>query len=162
MTTLAEDPRTIFVGQAVRYTGQRAHASFAGVPMERRIEMPVAEDFQLGFSLGLALEGYVPVTFFPRWDFLLLAANQLVNHLDKLAWMGEFRAKLIVRVAVGARAPLDPGPQHTQDHSEAFRSMLRTVPIVKLWDAALIAKEYVHALARPETVIMVEYMEKYG
>ena len=55
MTALARHPKTIFVGQAVKYGGQRAHATFANVPMEKRIEMPVCEDFQMGFCTGLAL-----------------------------------------------------------------------------------------------------------
>ena len=30
------------------------------------------------------MSGKIPVSIFPRWNFLLLAINQLVNHLDKL------------------------------------------------------------------------------
>ena len=38
----------------------------------------------MGMSIGLALNGYIPITCFPRFDFLILAFNQLVNHLDKI------------------------------------------------------------------------------
>lgn len=44
MKWLAEDVRTIFVGQAVRYDGQAAFDTFRDVPMSKRIEMPVCED----------------------------------------------------------------------------------------------------------------------
>src|SRR3989304_767506 len=90
MSMLAEHPKTLFVGQSVRYDGQAMHKTFSSVPMDRRIEFPVAEDFQMGFCTGLALQGYIPVCCFPRMDFMLLACNQLVNHLDKIAIMSKF------------------------------------------------------------------------
>lgn len=155
MTMLAENPKTIFVGQNMRYDGQRMHASFKGVPMEKRIEMPVAEDFQMGFCTGLALEGYIPICCYPRMDFLLLAANQLVNHLDKMP--KGFNPRVIVRVAVGSREPLNPGPQHTQDHSEAFKLMLKNIPVMEFEPGV-----YETALEGSGPVVVVERMDKYG
>jgi pyruvate/2-oxoglutarate/acetoin dehydrogenase E1 component len=159
MTMLAQDERTIFVGQNMRYDGQRMHASFAGVPMERRIEFPVAEDFQMGFCTGLALEGFIPVCVYPRIDFLLLAANQLVNHLDKI---DGFAPKVIVRVAVGTKSPLDPGPQHTQNHIKAFRQMMQKTPVWEILFADQAVPAYQGALVYPGSVVMVEHMEFYG
>jgi pyruvate/2-oxoglutarate/acetoin dehydrogenase E1 component len=162
MAMLASDPRTLFVGQAVRYDGQRAHATFKDVPMERRIEMPVCEDFQMGFCTGLALEGYIPVSFYPRWDFLVIAANQLINHLDKIPALGGFRPKVIIRTAVGAKSPLDPGPQHTQDHTLAFKHILRSIPIIELFDERYVMDGYRRALESSGSTILVEYMKFYG
>jgi pyruvate/2-oxoglutarate/acetoin dehydrogenase E1 component len=159
MAVLAQHPKTLFVGQAVRFDGQRAHATFKDVPMERRIEMPVCEDFQMGFCTGLALEGYIPVCFFPRWDFAILAANQILNHLDKIPLLGGFRPKVIIRTAVGASAPLDPGPQHTQDYTQQFREMCRTVNVIEAY-APLAA--YGDALNKyVYSSIVVERMELY-
>src|SRR3990167_10732141 len=73
MLMLAADERTLFVGQSVAYDGATMYHSIAGVPMEKRLEMPVIEDFQLGFCLGLSLKGRIPVCIYPRMDFLLLA-----------------------------------------------------------------------------------------
>lgn len=153
MTMLAKDERTLFVGQNMRYDGQRMHASFAGVPMERRIEMPVCEDMQMGFCTGLALEGYIPVCVFPRIDFMLLAANQLVNHLDKIQG---FQPKVIIRTAVGCTYPLNPGPQHTQDHVDAFGLMLKNIPVFEFKPGA-----YEDALEAGGSVVIVERMEHY-
>lgn len=157
---LAADKRTIFIGQGVRYKSTRQFDSLDGIMMERRIEMPVAEDFQMGFSTGLSLEGFIPVTIYPRWDFLLLAANQLVNHLDKIAQFG-WKPKVIIRVAVGATEPLNPGPQHSQDHTDAFRKMLKDVSMVCLTGAAGIVPSYQRALAIDGSTILIEYMEHY-
>lgn len=160
MTMLGEDPRTVFVGQGVRYDCHRMWPTLEGVPMDKRIEMPVAEDFQMGFSTGLALTGKIPVTIYPRWDFLLLAANQLVNHLDKCHLWG-WSPKVIIRVGVGATTPLNPGPQHSQDHTEAFRKMLSWVHIIRLEKPEHVFANYTLALAVNRPVIVVERMECY-
>ena len=51
----------------------------------------------MGISTGLALNGFIPVSCYPRFDFLILALNQLVNHLDKLDKMSskQLKAKVI-------------------------------------------------------------------
>lgn len=160
MGMLAADSRTIFVGQAVKYKGQAAFDTFRDVPMDKRIEMPVCEDMQLGFSTGLALQGFIPISFYPRWDFLIIAANQLINHLDKLPLMG-WRPKVIIRTAVGRTTPLDPGPQHTQNYTHTIRQMLRSITVMEILKAEQVVPFYQHALASPEPCIVVEHMEKY-
>ena len=65
----------------------------------------------------------MPVSLFPRWNFLLCAMSQLVNHLDKLQAMsnGGYRAKAIVRTGIGSERPLHPQQQHVGDYTEALR-----------------------------------------
>lgn len=160
MLMLAEHPMTLFVGQAVRYPGQAAFRSFEGVPMERRIEMPVVEEFQMGFCTGLSLAGYIPISFYTRWDFLILAMNQLVNHLDKLPFMG-WTPKVIIRTSVGRTQPLDPGPQHSQDYTVPVAQMLKTVAVVNLPRAEDIFPAYEAALRSDRSTILVEHMKLY-
>lgn len=161
MRMLADDPRTLFVGQAVRYSGQAMHQTLVHVPMEKRIEMPVIEDFQAGFCTGLALEGYIPVCIFPRFDFLLIAANQIVNHLDKIPLMTDFRPKVILRTSVGATKPLNPGLQHTQNHTEAFQDMFYSILIENIDDAVSVVEKYKSALSSPHSFLMVEHGALY-
>lgn len=161
MEMIAQHPRSIFLGQAVACAGTGMTASFKNVPQEKLIELPVFEDCQLGMSIGLSLDGMLPVSVFPRWNFLLLAANQLVNHLDAISLYSTYRPKVIVRVAVGTEKPLDPGPQHIGDHSEAFRKMLRTVEIVQLFQAGTIVDHYRMAVEREGSTVLVEYPELY-
>ena len=164
MTMLGAHPKTLFVGQNVVYGGQAMASTFAGIPMERRIEFPVAEDFQTGYCTGLALAGYVPVSIYPRFDFLLLAANQLVNHLDKIAQMskGGYNPKVIIRTAVGSDRPLNPGPQHTQNHIQAFRKMLKHIQVIELRNPADIMPAYNFALEGSGSVVIVEHGNLYG
>ena len=103
---------------------------------KKKIELPVFEDVQMGLSIGLALEGYIPISCFPRFDFLILAFNQLVNHLDKIRYMSrnEMKPQVIIRTAIGAKKPLDGGPQHTQDYTSIFKKVLTEIEVIKLQD----------------------------
>lgn len=161
MTMLSEDPRTVFVGQGVGVAGTTMTDTLKGVPKDKLLEFPVAEDLQMGFCIGLALEGRIPVSIFPRWNFLLCAANQLVNHLDRLPLMG-FAPVVIVRVAAPVTHPFNPGPQHDDDFTGAFRMMLRTVDIVDLVEPDAIIPAYRAALNADRATLLVEHTALYN
>ena len=156
MLMLAEHERTLFVGQSVAYDGATMYHSLEGVPAEKRLEMPVIEDFQLGFCIGLSLKGRIPIAIYPRFDFLLLAMNQLVNHLDRFCEMGDFRPKVIVRTRVGPTKPLNAGPQHTGNYTESLDLMLRNIDVVELNHADDVMPCYRDALASQYSTLVVE------
>ncbi len=110
---------------------------------------------------GLALAGQIPVSIFPRWNFLLLAANQLVNHLDKLPLMSGWRPKVIIRVGVGSQKPMYPGHQHVADFTSAFMSMCDTIAFERLHRAEDIVPAYRRALNRDGSTVLVEYADLY-
>ena len=155
MTELANDPRVLFLGQGVRCPGTFMSTTLTAVAMEQRIELPVAEEMQAGMSIGLALAGFVPVAIYPRWNFLLLATNQLVNHLDKM------QPHVIVRVGIGSQKPLHPGPQHTGDMTDAFRLLMPNTSIIRLGHASDVVPEYQKALRRDGPTVLVEIADAY-
>ncbi|MDA9167722.1 hypothetical protein N9O03_03225 [Candidatus Pelagibacter sp.] len=134
MNYLATKPNTIFLGQSVAFSGNAIYNTLVGVPNKKKLEMPVFEDAQMGMSLGLAMSGFVPITCYPRFDFLILAFNQLVNHLDKVRKMSrnEIKPRVIIRTSIGSKKPLDGGPQHTQDYTKIFKDTLTEVKVVFL------------------------------
>lgn len=156
MEEMACDPRVVFLGQGVRDPGTFMSTTLQGVPLDQRIELPVMEETQLGMSIGMALTGAIPVSIFPRWNFLLLATNQLVNHLDKM------QAHVIVRVGVGSSKPLDPGPQHTSDFTDSFQLMMPNTYIRRLYNASDAIAEYRQALKRDGPTILVEIADLYA
>jgi pyruvate/2-oxoglutarate/acetoin dehydrogenase E1 component len=166
MEWLAEDPRTVFVGQSVAYSGNSIYNTLKTIPDDRKIETPVFEEVQMGLSTGLALEGFTPVSCYPRFDFLLLAVNQLVNHLDKFSEMtqGKMTPRVIIRTSIGAKAPLDGGVQHTQDYTEAFRLLLQHIDVIRLEDKKDIVPAFKHAFSREDgkSTLIVEYGEYYN
>ena len=134
MNYLAKKPNTIFLGQSVEFSGNAIYNTLVGVPSKKKLEMPVFEDAQMGMSMGLAMNGFVPITCYPRFDFLILAFNQLVNHLDKVRKMSrnEIKPRVIIRTSIGSKKPLDGGPQHTQDYTKIFKETLTEVKVVFL------------------------------
>jgi len=165
MEFLAKDERVIFLGQNILYSGSFMSSSFKRVPDSKKIELPLIEDMQMGMSIGLSLEGFIPVSVYPRMDFLILAMNQLVNHLDKIEEMsmGEFKPMVIIRTAVGATKPLYPGLQHCSDYSEGMKYMLKNVNIVELLHAEEILPSYRCALERNDGIstLIIEKADLY-
>ena len=155
MRRLSTLPRIMFYGQSVKYDGAAIYRSLEGVPMDLRVEMPVAEEFQMGFCIGASLAGVVPVCIYPRMDFMLLCLNQLVNHLDKLPLFG-WRPKIIIRTTVGGKTPLDAGPQHTQNHVASFGKMLSSVEVIEVNTPEQIGKAYQHAANSMGSTLVVE------
>ena len=166
MDFLAKDPKTIFLGQAVEYPGTAMSNTLKNVPKNKLIEIPVAEEMQLGISNGLALNNFIPISIFPRWNFLLLAANQLINHLDKFEVMsqGYFKTKVIIRTSIGSQRPLHPQHQHVGDFTEAFKKALSTVDVIRLEEPKDIRPGYEKALQRDDgkSTILVEYGDYYN
>lgn len=163
MAALGQMPNTIFMGQGVGVAGTTMSDTLNGVPAAKRLELPVAEDMQMGMAIGMAIEGLLPICIFPRWNFMLLAANQLVNHLDRLPLYsnGGYKPKVIIRTAVPSAAPFNPGPQHDDDFTDAFAAMLRTVRVVRLYTAPMIASAYRDAVAAEYSTVLVEFTEQY-
>jgi len=163
---LANKRDTVFLGQACKVSGHAISSTLVEVPEEKRIELPVFEETQMGIATGMALEGLVPITMYPRFDFFILACNQLVNHLDKIRDMskGEMTPRVIIRVAVGAKNPIDAGPQHTQNHVEAFRKMLTEVEVVELDEPEDIFRTFKEAYERSDSksTLIIEHGEFYG
>lgn len=163
MSLLAEHPKTIFIGQAVEYEGTGLYESLKHLPENKRIELPVAEYFQSGLANGMAIEGMIPVSTYPRWNFLLMGVDQIVNHLDKFITMsnGKCTPKVIIRVSVGSEKPVDPQCQHKGNFTEAFRLMLKNTDVIELLDAEQIVPSYLMALNRTDgrNTILVEHAD---
>jgi pyruvate/2-oxoglutarate/acetoin dehydrogenase E1 component len=162
MGMLAEDDRTIFLGQEIITNG--FYKTMSEVPEDKMIELPIMEDVQMGMSTGLSLMGFVPVSLYTRMDFFLLTMNQLVNHLDKIEDMshGDFKPKVIIRTVVGEHVPMDCGPQHTQDFTEMIETVLNSVKVVKLESMYDIVPAYQSALTFAGSTVLVESKELYG
>jgi pyruvate/2-oxoglutarate/acetoin dehydrogenase E1 component len=166
MEWLAEKEDTIFLGQAVEYPGTALTNTIANVSKSKLLEMPVNEEMQMGMTLGMALNGSVPVSFFPRWNFLILAANQLVNHIDKINIMsdGGYKPKIIIRTAIGSQRPLHPQHQHISDFTAGFKALCDYVDIIRLEEPHQIFNAYKYAYERTDNrpTLIVEWGDFYN
>lgn len=166
MEWLGEKPDTLFLGQAVEYDGTAITNTISNVQPSKKLEMPVNEDMQMGITIGLGLNGTVPVSIYPRWNFLILAANQIVNHLDKIKIMsdGGYSPKVIIRTSIGSQRPLHPQHQHISDFTSGFKAMCDTVDIIRLDEPSQIFESYKYAYERTDgkSTILVEWGDYYN
>lgn len=163
MNWLGAQDRVMILGQAVCYAGTGCYESLTEVPTNKKMEFPVAENFQIGVSTGMAINGFIPISVIPRWNFLLCATDQIVNHLDKMYSMsdGKCNPKVIIRVAKGSEMPVDPQDQHKGNFSDAFRLMCKNIDIVELTTPESILPAYQQAYNSIRSTILVEFPD-YG
>ena len=161
MEWLANQEDSIFLGQAVGVPGTAMSNTLKDIQPDRLIELPVAEEMQMGLTIGLALDGAVPISIFPRWNFLLLAMNQLVNHLDRMPQISNngYVPKVIIRTGIGSERPLHPQYQHVGDFTDAFKLILNNIEVVKLDEPEEIFPAYKKAYERSDgrSTLLVEY-----
>ena len=166
MEYLGQQPDTLFLGQAVAYKGTAMTNTLLDIDRSKLIEMPVDEEMQMGITNGLAVAGTVPISSYPRWNFLLLTMNQLINHLDRMPAFshGEYIPKVIIRTGIGSESPLHPQAQHVGDFTDGFRLILNNIEIIRLEDPSDVFPAYYKAYNRCDgkSTIVVEYGDYYG
>jgi len=166
MEWLAQQPNTMFLGQTVGGPGTFMYATLRDCPPERRLEMPVNESLQMQFTIGMALAGTIPISVYPRQNFLMLAAADMANMLDKVEAIsaGRWHAKTIIRVATGPDAPTHPGPQHIGNYAACFANMFKTIDVVELNTAEEIFPAYQKAYTRTDgrSTLLIEHGNFYN
>ena len=164
MRFLSKNPKVLFLGQSVLYPGSSIYVSLKNIKSEKRIELPVFEETQMGMTLGLALEGYMPVSCFPRFDFFMRCMDALVNHLDKMQNMteGTFKPKVIMRTSIGSTTPLNGGVQHTNNYTEPFKQILGEVDVVLLNEPEEIFPAFENAYNRDGSSLIIEWGDYYN
>lgn len=165
MEWLAQQPKTIFVGQTVAGPGTFMFQTLRDCPKERSLEMPINESFQMQFTIGLALDGYIPISVYPRQNFLLLATGDMANLLDKIPAISskQWLPKVLIRVAVGPDSPVHPGHQHVGNYADAFRKMFSWIEVVEINEPEEIFPAYRHALEREDSrsTLLIEHGNYY-
>ena len=166
MEYLGNKRNTIFIGQAVEVPGTAMSNTLKNIKKNKLVELPVAEEMQMGMTLGLAMDKNVPISIFPRWNFLLYGINQLVNHIDKFKIMAgsDIVPKLIIRTAIGSERPLHPQHQHIGDFSNSIQKMCTSIEVIKLNSSKDIFPAYKKAYERKDgkNTIIVEYGDYYN
>ena len=91
---------------------------------DRIIDMPIAEAGIVGTALGAALVGMRPVAEIMYLDFILIAADQIINQIAKVHYMsaGQFRAPLVIR------APQNSHIAAAAQHSQSLEMLFAHIP----------------------------------
>ena len=153
---------SIIIGQAVRYKGHAITRQANFWPEDKRIELPVAEEMQTGLALGMSINGDIVVSIYPRMNFLICGANQLLNHLDKWELMGCNKPHIILKAVVGSEYPLDPGHQHKANWAEEINSMCEKVNVFNLIYAHQIFSVYDFCIKNKGVHLIIEHGDLYA
>ncbi len=164
MEWLGEKDDTIFLGQSVKYSGNAIFNTLSTLNDSMKIETPVFEEVQMGMSTGMAMDGLVPISCFPRFDFLMRCMDSLVNHLDKMQVMTEntFKPKVIMRTSIGSTNPLNGGVQHTQDYTKVFKDILTEVDVILLNEPEEIFPTFQNAYENDRSSLIIEWGDYYN
>lgn len=129
---------------------------------DKKIETPVAENLMMGLAIGMSLEGFRPVVYFERHDFMLCAADAIVNHVNHIERIsgGEFKTPVIIRSIVTDAGPFYAGPTHSQNFTEAFKNLV-DFPIYTPKSGGEVLNVYNLALSSNRPSLIVEHKNNY-
>ncbi len=124
-------------------------------------DTPISENSFLGMGLGMALTGLRPIVEIMFSDFLLLAADQLLNQIAKIRYMsgGQVRVPLTVRTTIGA------GRSSAAQHSQSLHAIMCHVPGLKVVvpSSAAEAKGLLKTAIREDNpVVFIEHKMEYN
>jgi acetoin:2,6-dichlorophenolindophenol oxidoreductase subunit beta len=156
---MENDPRVLLMGEDVGEAGgpfKTDEGLLAQFGATRVIDTPIAENGFLGVAIGLAITGFRPVVEIMFADFLLTAADALVNEAAKFRFLagGRFEVPLTVRAIGGATGRF--GAQHSQ----TTESWYIGVPGLRVVAAATPADAYGmlrSAIRDPNPVLFYEH-----
>lgn len=152
------DPRVYAMGQGINDPGGMFGSTedlYKKHGLERVFDVPLAEEATIGMAIGSAMAGLRPISIHNRPDFLLMAADQIINHAGKWSYMfaGQVPIPLVIRTCIGR------GWGSAAQHSQALQTLFVHTPGLKVVmpSSAYDAKGlFITAVADNNPVIFIE------
>tara|TARA_B100001079_G_scaffold244444_1_gene231699 strand:- start:273 stop:1472 length:1200 start_codon:yes stop_codon:yes gene_type:complete len=159
MTELGEEG-AIFIGYNVKYGN--AIGTLKNVPDDQKLETPVAENLMAGLAIGMSFEGFIPVLYYERHDFMLVAADAIVNHIDKIERIshGEFKCPVIIRAVTADAGPFYSGITHSQDFTNVFREAV-SFPVLDPTNGEQVLTAFKEARTSGRPLMVIERKSRY-
>ncbi len=156
---MSEDPSVICVGLGVTDPGAvfgTTRGLLERFGPGRVFDGPTSENAMTGVCVGAAVGGMRPVLSHQRFDFALLAMDQLVNSAAKWRYMfgGAFEVPLTIRLIVGRG--WGQGPTHSQN----LQAWLAHVPGLRVIAPSLPRDAYGllrASIADPNPTVIIEH-----
>jgi len=161
---MARDKNVLLLGEDVGFLGGNFKTA-VGLREKygdlRVKDTPISENSFLGMGLGMALTGLRPIIEIMYSDFLLLAADQLLNQIAKIRYMsgGQVKVPLVVRTTIGA------GRSSAAQHSQSLHAIMCHVPGLKVVapSSAAEAKGLLKTAIREDNpVVFIEHKMEYN
>lgn len=123
------DPSVFVMGQS----GEDKAAMFGSLKLaiekfgtDRVFDLPLSEAGITGWGTGAAIGGLKPVMTHHRNDFLLLAADQIINHAAKWMYMHSTPVPWTIRAIIGR------GWGQAGQHSQSLQALFAHIPGLKV------------------------------
>lgn len=150
----------IFIGYNVARGD--AMGTLKNVDKNQKLETPVAENLMTGLAIGMSFEGFTPVLYFERHDFMLVAADAIGNHIDKIERIshGEFVPNVIIRAVSADGGPFYSGPTHSQDFTKMLKQLV-TFPVLEPKTGKEVLAAFKYAFESKQPAIIIEKKSRY-
>jgi 2-oxoisovalerate dehydrogenase E1 component beta subunit len=161
--SMADDPSVIVIGEDVAANGGVFRATdglLARFGEERVLDTPLAETVLAGMSVGLAAQGFRPVTEFQFMGFIYPALDEVINHAGRLR--NRTRGRLTCPLVF--RAPMGAGIHAPEHHSESTEALFAHIPGIRVVIPSSPARAYgllLSAVADPDPVMFFEPTRLY-
>jgi hypothetical protein len=154
------DLGAVFIGYNVARGD--AMGTLKSVPLEQKLETPVAENLMAGLAIGMSFEGFKPVLYFERHDFMLVAMDAIVNHIDKIERIshGEYKVPVIIRAVTADAGPFYSGITHSQDFTEMLKKAV-SFPVHDPVTGVDVLKAFNGAIDSEKPTLIVERKSRY-
>lgn len=154
------DLGAIFIGYNVARGD--AMGTLKSVSTQQKLETPVAENLMAGLAIGISFEGFLPVVYFERHDFILNAMDAIVNHIDKIERIshGEYKVPVIIRAVTADAGPFYSGITHSQDFTKVLKTAV-SFPVSDPKNGMEILRAFRDAVASERPAIIVERKSLY-
>ena len=128
---MARDERVILIGEDIGFIGGNFKTTVGLLDKygDLRVkDSPISEAGIVGMGVGMALTGLRPVVELMFSDFLLVAADQVVNQMAKIRYMSGGQAT----VPMVIRCPIGGGRSSAAQHSQSMQAMVAHFPGIKV------------------------------
>lgn len=164
---LEGDPRVVLIGEDIQgpYGGAfKVTKDLSQLFPGRVRNTPISEAAITGIGNGLALAGMRPVVELMFGDFVMLAADQWVNHAAKFHYMyaGQVTVPLVIRTPMGGKRGY--GPTHSQSLEKHLLGVpgTRVLAIHHRFDPAEIYRRLFFEAVEPKPTLVIENKIMYG
>lgn len=164
---MERDENVVMLGEDIGFIGGNFKTSVGLLEKygDLRVkDTPISEAGFVGMGVGMALTGLRPVIELMFSDFLLVAADQVINQAAKIRYMsgGQATVPMVIRTPIGA------GRSSAAQHSQSMQAMMAQFPglIVALPSTAQEAKGLLKTAIRDNNPVIffehkMEYNRKY-
>ncbi len=128
---MSRDENVVLIGEDVGFLGGNFKTSvglFDKYGDLRVKDTPISEAGFTGLAIGMALTGLRPVVELMFADFLLVAADQVINQAAKIRYMSGGQAS----VPMVIRTPIGGGRSSAAQHSQSMQAMIAQFPGLKV------------------------------